>query len=47
VERAYLLAALRRTGWNKAKASRLLGLNYKTLREKVRDLGLERERFEG
>ena len=46
VERAYILAALRRTGWNKSQAARLLGLNYKTLREKVRDLELDRLRFE-
>jgi DNA-binding NtrC family response regulator len=45
VERAYILAALRRTGWNKSQAARLLGLNYKTLREKVRDLDLEKLRY--
>ena len=46
VERAYVLAALKRTGWNKSQAAKLLGLNYKTLREKVRDLDLERHKFE-
>ncbi|MEM7247089.1 MAG: sigma-54 dependent transcriptional regulator [Acidobacteriota bacterium] len=46
VERAYLLAALRRTGWNKSKAAQVLGLNYKTLREKIRDLDLDRLRYQ-
>jgi two-component system response regulator AtoC len=46
VERAYLLEALRQSDWNKSKAARLLDLNYKTLREKVRDYDLERLRYE-
>ena len=41
-----LLAALRVTGWNKSKASRLLGLNYKTLREKIREHDLDRLRYD-
>jgi DNA-binding NtrC family response regulator len=43
VERAYIVAALEKTRWNKAKAARLLGLNYKTLREKIQEHGLEDE----
>jgi DNA-binding NtrC family response regulator len=46
VERAYILAALKRAHWNKSKAARLLGLNYKTLREKVREHDLDRLRYE-
>jgi len=46
VERAYVLAALRRCRWNKRKAATLLGLNYKTLREKVKEHDLERLRWE-
>ncbi len=41
VERAYILAALRRARWNKSKAAKLVGLNYKTLREKIREHDLE------
>jgi DNA-binding NtrC family response regulator len=46
VERAYILAALRRTRWNKSKAAALVGLNYKTLREKIRVLELEPLRWQ-
>ena len=46
VERAYLLAALRRTGWNKRQAARLVELNYKTLREKVKEHDLDRLRYD-
>ena len=46
VERAYILAALRRCHWNKAKAAKMLGLNYKTLREKIRSLDLDRLRYQ-
>jgi two-component system nitrogen regulation response regulator GlnG len=41
VEREVLLQALRTTGWNKAKASRLLQIDYKTIHEKVKKLGLQ------
>ncbi len=43
VERAYIVAALERCRWNRAKAARLLGLNYKTLREKIAEYGLADE----
>jgi DNA-binding NtrC family response regulator len=46
VERAYILAALRQSRWNKSKAARVLGLNYKTLREKIREHDLERLRWQ-
>jgi len=41
IERAYIVAALEKSRWNKAKAARMLGLNYKTLREKIVEHGLE------
>ena len=44
VERQYILKALRETGWNKSEAAKLLDLNYKTLREKIKEYALEKER---
>ena len=41
VEREMLQDTLRRTGGNKAKASRLLGITYKTMLKKVAEHGLE------
>lgn len=41
VERSMLLEILGKTGWNKAKASRLLGITYKTMLKKVAEYGLE------
>ena len=41
VEKAYILAALDKTRWNKSKAAKILGLNYKTLREKIQEHELE------
>lgn len=41
VEREMLIDTLRRTGWNKAKASRLLGITYKTMLKKVAEHGLD------
>lgn len=42
VERQLIFETLQRTGWNKAQASRLLGVTYKTLLKKVSEHGLER-----
>jgi DNA-binding NtrC family response regulator len=39
-ERAMLLNALRSTAWNRLKAARALGVDYKTLRRKIRQYGL-------
>jgi DNA-binding NtrC family response regulator len=43
VERQVVFETLRKTGWNKARASRMLGVTYKTLLKKVSEYGLERE----
>jgi DNA-binding NtrC family response regulator len=40
VEREVIGQALRYTGGNKAKAARLLGIDYKTIHEKVKKLGI-------
>ena len=42
VERQVIFETLKKTGWNKSKASRLLGVTYKTLLKKVQEFGLER-----
>ena len=39
-----LLHALERTGWNKAQAARLLGLNRTTLLEMIKKRGLGGQR---
>jgi two-component system nitrogen regulation response regulator GlnG len=44
VERIAIAQALRRTGGNKAKAARLLQVDYKTLHSKVKEYGLQMER---
>ncbi len=41
VERMAILHALRRTGGNKAKAARLLQVDYKTLHSKVKEYGIQ------
>lgn len=41
VERAALLHALKATGWNKAKAARLLQIDYKTMHTKLKEYGLK------
>ncbi|MDP2894970.1 MAG: sigma-54 dependent transcriptional regulator [bacterium] len=43
VEREILLQALRATGGNKAKAARLLKVDYKTIHTKVKKYGIEME----
>jgi DNA-binding NtrC family response regulator len=41
IERQVLLETLRKTGWNKAKASRLLKITYKTMLKKIQDYKLD------
>ena len=41
VERVKIEEALRAAHWNKAKAAEMLGVSYKTLLNKIRQLGLE------
>jgi two-component system nitrogen regulation response regulator GlnG len=43
VERTAIIHALRRTGGNKAKAARLLQVDYKTLHSKVKEYGIQIE----
>ena len=43
VERMAIIHTLRRTGGNKAKASRLLQVDYKTLHSKVKEYGIQIE----
>jgi two-component system nitrogen regulation response regulator GlnG len=43
VERIAIVHALRRTGGNKAKAARLLQVDYKTLHSKVKEYGIQIE----
>jgi two-component system response regulator AtoC len=40
-EKTTIAQALEHTGWNRKQASRLLGVSYKTLLQKIRDCGLE------
>jgi DNA-binding NtrC family response regulator len=41
VERNALLRTLRQTGWNKARAARLLQIDYKTMHNKLKEYGLQ------
>ncbi len=41
VERQLVFDTLMKTGWNKAQASRVLGVTYKTLLKKVSEYGIE------
>ncbi len=41
VERQILLETLKRTGWNKAKAARILQIDYKTMQTKVKEYRLQ------
>jgi two-component system nitrogen regulation response regulator GlnG len=43
LERQVIAQALRRTGGNKAKAARLLQVDYKTLHSKVKEYGVQIE----
>ena len=40
IERQILLETLKRTGWNKAKAARILQIDYKTMQTKVKEYRL-------
>ncbi|MCX6915999.1 MAG: hypothetical protein NT167_23640, partial [Verrucomicrobia bacterium] len=40
VEREILLQTLRQTGGNKAKAARLLQIDYKTIQSKIKQYGI-------
>jgi transcriptional regulator with GAF, ATPase, and Fis domain len=40
IEREVLIQALKHTGGNKAKAARLLQIDYKTIHTKVKQLGI-------
>ena len=44
VEKEYILKALEDTNWNRTEAAKLLDLNYKTLREKIKEYNLEKPR---
>ncbi|MBE0643128.1 MAG: sigma-54-dependent Fis family transcriptional regulator [Bacteroidetes bacterium] len=41
LERQLVFDTLRKTGWNKAQASRMLGVTYKTLLKKVSEYGID------
>ena len=45
VEREVLTQILKNTGGNKAKAARLLKIDYKTIHEKVKKLGIQTDRW--
>lgn len=47
VEREVFNEVLKHTGGNKAKASRLLQIDYKTMHEKVKKLGIQMDKFNG
>jgi DNA-binding protein Fis len=40
VERRHVERVLHATGWNKARAARVLGIDIKTLNKKIRDFTL-------
>jgi DNA-binding NtrC family response regulator len=42
-ERDLIVRTLERTRWNRAQAARLLGINYKTLYNKLKEYALLRE----
>ena len=46
IERARLLEALQRTGWNQAKTARLLGLTARQVGYKVKKYGIEESRYD-
>ncbi|HEV8311076.1 MAG TPA: sigma-54 dependent transcriptional regulator [Methylomirabilota bacterium] len=45
-ERDLIMRTLERTRWNRAQAARILGINYKTLYNKLREYGLLRDESE-
>ena len=44
LEREYLIKVLNDTGWQKKKASSILGINASTLYRKIQRYGLDRDR---
>ena len=42
-ERAVIGDTLRQVQWNRRKAAQLLGVSYKTLLNKIKETGLERQ----
>jgi two-component system nitrogen regulation response regulator NtrX len=46
-ERAYLLAALRRSGGNVSRAAESIGMVRQSLQQKIRELGLRSEDWSG
>ena len=47
LEREYLVTVLNETGWQKKKASSILGINASTLYRKIQRYGLDKERARG
>lgn len=43
VERLHIIRMLGHTGWNRTAAARLLSIDRKTLRNRIKEFGLERE----
>ncbi|MCD6380417.1 sigma-54-dependent Fis family transcriptional regulator, partial [bacterium] len=43
LEREYVISVLEETGWQKKKASEILGINASTLYRKIQRYGLSRE----
>lgn len=43
VERLHIIRMLAHTGWNRTAAARLLGIDRKTLRNRIKEFGLEQE----
>ena len=43
IERTVLVEALQRAGGNKAKAARMLQIDYKTIHTKIRQYGIMKE----
>ena len=41
VERKVISSVLQRTGWNRSKANKILKISYKTLLNKISEMGLE------
>jgi DNA-binding NtrC family response regulator len=45
LEKEYLVSVLEETGWQKKKASAILGINASTLYRKIQRYGLSQERL--
>ena len=43
VEKEHILATLEKTKWNRTEAAKLLGIDYKTLYNKMKDYGLSED----